>query len=531
MRQHRCAVIVVCGPQSSGKSTLFGKFVFPQSPGEGPSSVHHLKDYDSESEYYSLLMSGKIRQYCKSLNKSEVEMIPTSKYGRHQLCNVQDFVTVDDDNIIYDILDSPGHPRYVDRFIEAASLADIAVLVISADPAEDLDNQVSKHYVAENGDVNVQGDIRFQAQILHAQGLKRLIVAVNKMDLVSFSACRYSDIVQKLQIMFKEVGFATDNILFVPVSGLYDEYSVFVNRWKSEDKYSIASLLDCLNFFSEQIFDGNKKKRSQNDAATLTQPIVISTLYRLPLKNDCGNDQKKYFGKVEQGFIGPNLTQKIVDIHSKRNSNINQISVTFDALRYQPGIIRPFITHNFLHAEIHHGDVLIQQIKDEPSPQIQTAHKFTAIIQTGKIPHLIKIGYCPVAFVGVNKSACRLLSIKKTTQDGIETREFLKSRESAECEFEVLGSLLMAENDSIKESRNLQKYSRILFIEMHAVVMVGKILKIESNLDQIVPKKAVKTSEQKKEFKKIPQKPKPDYEEFGFDPHSRTLRKHQYWYS
>ena len=68
------------------------------------------------------------------------------------------------------ILDAPGHKSFVPSMIEGASQADYAVLIISARKGE-----------FETG-FEKGGQTREHAMLVKTQGIKRLIVAINKMD-------------------------------------------------------------------------------------------------------------------------------------------------------------------------------------------------------------------------------------------------------------------------------------------------------------------------------------------------------------
>ncbi len=70
------------------------------------------------------------------------------------------------------LIDTPGHEDYIKNMVGGASQADAGLVVVSADPAE-LDASLSEH-----------GQTREHVLLAYTVGLKQLIVAVNKMDLV-----------------------------------------------------------------------------------------------------------------------------------------------------------------------------------------------------------------------------------------------------------------------------------------------------------------------------------------------------------
>lgn len=97
------------------------------------------------------------------------------------------------------IADTPGHEQYTRNMATGASTADLAIILIDA------------RY-------GVQTQTRRHSYITSLLGIKHIIVAVNKMDLVDFSEQRFNEIKEQYQAFANEVGIA--NPVFVPVSAL-----------------------------------------------------------------------------------------------------------------------------------------------------------------------------------------------------------------------------------------------------------------------------------------------------------------------
>jgi sulfate adenylyltransferase subunit 1 len=97
------------------------------------------------------------------------------------------------------IADTPGHEQYTRNMATGASTADLAIILIDA------------RY-------GVQTQTRRHSFITNLLGIKHIVVAVNKMDLVDFSEQRFNEIKEQYQAFAEEVGISKP--VFVPVSAL-----------------------------------------------------------------------------------------------------------------------------------------------------------------------------------------------------------------------------------------------------------------------------------------------------------------------
>ncbi len=86
----------------------------------------------------------------------------------------------------YVIIDAPGHVEFVVNMITGAAQADAAILIVDA--AEGIQEQTKRH-----------------AYILSMLGIKQVIVAINKMDLVDYNAEKYTAIITELTSFLSEL--------------------------------------------------------------------------------------------------------------------------------------------------------------------------------------------------------------------------------------------------------------------------------------------------------------------------------------
>jgi elongation factor 1 alpha-like protein len=111
--------------------------------------------------------------------------------------------------VVFNMIDAPGHRDFVPAMILGACLANAAILVVDASLGE-----------FESGFSNA-GQTREHALLIRALGISRLIVVVNKMDVVNFSQVRYSEIRTAITDFLNSIGWkVSTEVVFVPTSGL-----------------------------------------------------------------------------------------------------------------------------------------------------------------------------------------------------------------------------------------------------------------------------------------------------------------------
>ena len=88
----------------------------------------------------------------------------------------------------FTILDAPGHKSFVPSMIEGASQADFAILIISARRGEfetgkiphEMEIRLNGKFISSGFEKG--GQTREHVMLVKTQGIKRLIIAINKMD-------------------------------------------------------------------------------------------------------------------------------------------------------------------------------------------------------------------------------------------------------------------------------------------------------------------------------------------------------------
>lgn len=97
------------------------------------------------------------------------------------------------------VADTPGHEQYTRNMVTGASTADVAVILIDA--RKGVLTQTRRH-----------------SYLVSLLGIKRVIVAVNKMDLVDFSHDRFDEIESEYREFAAQIGL--EHMTFIPMSAL-----------------------------------------------------------------------------------------------------------------------------------------------------------------------------------------------------------------------------------------------------------------------------------------------------------------------
>jgi bifunctional enzyme CysN/CysC len=121
------------------------------------------------------------------------------------------------------VADTPGHEQYTRNMVTGASTADVAVLLIDA--SQGVLTQTRRH-----------------AYLTSLVGIKHVILAVNKMDLVSYDKAAFNSIVAEFNGAAKSLGF--ESITSIPLSALQGDN--ITARSVNMHWYQGPTLIGCL---------------------------------------------------------------------------------------------------------------------------------------------------------------------------------------------------------------------------------------------------------------------------------------------
>ena len=177
---------ITCGSVDDGKSTLIGRLLFDtkllfedQLATLKKDSVKH--GTQGEKMDFALLLDG--------LEAEREQGITIDVAYRFFSTDKRKFI----------VADTPGHEQYTRNMATGASTADLAVILIDA--RKGVLQQTKRH-----------------TYIAHMLGVRHLVVAVNKMDLVDYSRSRFHEIVASYLAVAENLGF--ESITPIPMSAL-----------------------------------------------------------------------------------------------------------------------------------------------------------------------------------------------------------------------------------------------------------------------------------------------------------------------
>lgn len=188
------------------------------------------------------------------------------------------------------IADAPGHEQYTRNMAVAASNADVAVLLVDADRG--VRPQTHRHLT-----------------VCALMGVGTVVIAVNKMDLVSFDQQRFAELVEQVQSTAQRLDIP--RVVAIPVS---------------------AALGDNVTSPSNQMpwYGGNTLLQELTD----WQPIVAErqSPFRLPVQMivRAEGNFRGYAGTISAGEVTPGMKVQVAD--SGRTAVVERI-VTFNGDR------------------------------------------------------------------------------------------------------------------------------------------------------------------------------------------------------
>ena len=177
---------ITCGSVDDGKSTLIGRMLYESQmifDDQVASLKNDSKKYGTQGENidFALLVDG--------LSAEREQGITIDVAYRFFSSSKRKFI----------VADTPGHEQYTRNMATGASTAELAILLVDA----------------RNGILTQTKRHSFIASLL---GIKNIVLAINKMDLVNYDKNIYEKISSEYKLFSKKLNF--ENIQSIPISAL-----------------------------------------------------------------------------------------------------------------------------------------------------------------------------------------------------------------------------------------------------------------------------------------------------------------------
>ena len=263
---------ITCGSVDDGKSTLIGRLLYESkqlyddqlAKLERDSARHGTQ---GEAIDYALLLDG--------LAAEREQGITIDVAYRFFGTDRRQFI----------VADCPGHEQYTRNMATGASTADVAVVLVDA--RKGLLTQTRRH-----------------SYIVALLGIRQIVLAVNKMDLIGYDASRFDEIVASYRDLATTLGIA--HVQAIPISGLVGDN--VIARSPAMPWYAGPPLLEHLETVAID--------RDESNAP-----------FRMPVQWVCRPDQdfRGYAGLIASGRV--RVGDEIVSLPSGRHARVATIAV------------------------------------------------------------------------------------------------------------------------------------------------------------------------------------------------------------
>jgi len=273
----------------------------------------------------------------------------------------------------FTIIDAPGHRDFIKNMITGTSQADVAILMIAAGVGE------FEAGYAKNGQT------REHALLAYTLGVKQMIVCINKMDdkSVNYDEKRYKEIAEELTKFLKNVGYKTETIPFIPISGWTGD-----NMLEKSPKlpwYKGPCMLEALDAIIPPSRPSDKPLR-----------LPLQDVYKI------GGIGTVPVGRVETGILKPGMT--VTFAPPMVSTEVKSVEMHHEQLEQAgPGDNVGFNVKNVSVKDIRRGNVAGDSKNDPP----QGTENFEAQVIVLDHPNKIMAGYTPVLDCHTAHIACK----------------------------------------------------------------------------------------------------------------------------
>ena len=341
---------ITCGSVDDGKSTLIGRMLYESqmifddqvASLKKDSRTHGTQGEDID---FALLVDG--------LSAEREQGITIDVAYRFFSSSKRKFI----------VADTPGHEQYTRNMATGASTAELAILLVDA--RHGIVTQTKRH--------------SFIASLL---GIKNIVLAVNKMDLIKYNEEKFQSIVSNYKEFSKKLNFT--NLITIPISAL-----------KGDNVYKKSSHMQWYN--GKTLF---------NHLETVDVSQIHKKNFTMPVQwvNRPNLNFRGYTGTITSGTIKKN--DEIIVLPSNKTAKVKNIIIYNQQLRSANNKQSITITLN-KEIDISRGDIICN--KKNP---IETADQFNINI-IWMAEEKCFSGRAYIAKIHTQSSSCKIQDIKK----------------------------------------------------------------------------------------------------------------------
>jgi sulfate adenylyltransferase subunit 1 len=392
---------MTCGSVDDGKSTLIGRLLF-----------------DSKT-----ILTDTLRQIEKTSKKRGMTAIDLSLITDGLQAEREQGITIDvayryftTGTRKYIIADAPGHEQYTRNMVTAASTAQLAIILVDA--RKGLLTQTRRH-----------------SYLSKLVGIKHILVAINKMDLISYDESSYHQICEDYLKFANDIKLASPgvNIEFIPISALNGD--MIVDRGNSLKWFKGPTLLE----FLENLDTSEDIKES-----TLRFPVQYVCRPHASDNKEL-HDFRAFMGRIESGLLKVN--DKIKVLPSGHKSKVVEIRVGDELIN--EAIPEQSVTVSLSdEIDISRGDMLVHE-----NDSINAVKGFSAMVcWLAEVPLSLSRTYLIMHTTRVSKVKITQIHHKVNIQNlEMENAEILKTNDIAQLTFKLAQPLIV---DSYDENRS-----------------------------------------------------------------------------
>jgi sulfate adenylyltransferase subunit 1 len=219
------------------------------------------------------------------------------------------------------ITDAPGHVEYTRNMITGASKADVSIILIDA--RKGVLEQTHRHYFISN--------------LLR---IGKVVVCVNKMDLVDFAEDKFRAIEKEFLDFAKQIQFPGQDIVVMPVSSLMGDNITL--KSESTPWFNGEPLLNLLETIQV--------------SKAIEQPARFPIQYVIRPRNESHRDFRGYAGRMLSGTI--KVGEEVTIQPSGRTSKVARISM-FDKELQQASSRESVVVELEDNVDVSRGDWLV----------------------------------------------------------------------------------------------------------------------------------------------------------------------------